>query len=84
MPPLPTGRPEPCTTPRPRLRELAVPTLVVWGDDDIYFDPQWGRWLKDTIAGARRLVELKGGRLFFPEERPGEFNEQLRLFWNAL
>jgi pimeloyl-ACP methyl ester carboxylesterase len=66
------------------LRTLAVPTLVVWGDDDVYFDRRWGRWLKDTIPGARRLVELKGARLFFIEERPHEFNEQLRLFWQAI
>ena len=66
------------------LRSLTVPTLVMWGDDDIYFDRKWGRWLKDTIPGAKRLIELKGARLFFPEERPAEFNEQLRLFWREL
>ncbi len=63
------------------LRRLNVPTLVIWGDDDVYFDVKWGRWLKDVIPGARRLVELKRARLFFPEERPDEFNEQVRLFW---
>ena len=66
------------------LKKLRVPTLVVWGDDDVYFDEQWGRWLKDTIPGARRLIELKGARLFFVEERSSEFNEQVRLFWNEL
>ena len=67
----------------PRLRELEAPTLIVWGDDDIYFDVQWGRWLKDAIPGATRLVELKGARLFFPEERPGPFNQDLRTFWQG-
>ena len=67
----------------PRLRELEAPTLIVWGDDDIYFDARWGRWLKDAIPGAQRLVELKGARLFFPEERPGPFNQDLRTFWQG-
>jgi pimeloyl-ACP methyl ester carboxylesterase len=65
----------------PQLRNLGVSTLVVWGDDDIYFDPKWGRWLKDAIPGAERLVELKGARLFFPEERPAQFNRELRAHW---
>jgi pimeloyl-ACP methyl ester carboxylesterase len=67
-----------------QLRALERPTLVVWGDDDIYFDPKWGRWLKDTIPGTRRLVELKGARLFFPEERPEQFNREVRAHWQNL
>jgi pimeloyl-ACP methyl ester carboxylesterase len=67
-----------------QLRALQTPTLVVWGDGDVYFDRKWGRWLKDTIPGARRLVELKGARLFFPEERPGEFNREVRAHWQDL
>lgn len=67
-----------------RLRTLETPTLVVWGDDDVYFDAKWGRWLKDAIPGARRLVELKGARLFFPEERPEQFNREVRSHWASL
>jgi pimeloyl-ACP methyl ester carboxylesterase len=67
-----------------QLRALETPTLVVWGDDDVYFDRKWGRWLKDTIPGTRRLVELKGARLFFPEERPEQFNREVRAHWQDL
>jgi pimeloyl-ACP methyl ester carboxylesterase len=63
------------------LRTLQAPTLIVWGTDDIYFDVQWGRWLAEAIPGTRRLVELQGARIFFPEERPGEFNAELRIHW---
>jgi pimeloyl-ACP methyl ester carboxylesterase len=41
----------------------------------------WSRWLADTIPGARRCVEFKGARIFFPEERWAEFNEELRAHW---
>ncbi|MET0273337.1 MAG: alpha/beta hydrolase [Phenylobacterium sp.] len=67
-----------------QLRDLQIPSLVVWGDDDVYFDRKWGRWLKDTLPAARRLVELQGARLFFPEERPEAFNREVRLHWSEV
>jgi pimeloyl-ACP methyl ester carboxylesterase len=65
------------------LKKLKAPTLIVWGTDDMYFDVKWSRWLADTIPGARRRVEFKGARIFFPEERWAEFNEELRAHWQA-
>jgi pimeloyl-ACP methyl ester carboxylesterase len=64
-----------------KLKTLTAPTLIVWGTDDIYFDVKWGRWLADAIPGTRRLVEIKGARIFFPEERWAEFNRDLRAHW---
>ena len=66
-----------------RLKRLKAPTLIVWGTDDVYFDVKWSRWLADTIPGARRRVEFKGARIFFPEERWAEFNKELRAHWQA-
>lgn len=53
-----------------RLRELRVPTLVVWALDDIFFDVKWGHWLTRTIPGAGELVTVPEAKLFFPEDRP--------------
>ena len=66
-----------------QLRKLKTPTLIVWGTDDIYFDVRWSRWLAEAIPGTRRRVELKGARIFFPEERAAEFNQELRAHWLA-
>jgi pimeloyl-ACP methyl ester carboxylesterase len=66
-----------------RLRALKAPTLIVWGTDDVYFDVKWSRWLAEAIPGTRRRVELKGARIFFPEERWAEFNTELRAHWQA-
>ena len=66
-----------------RLRTLQVPTLIVWGTDDIYFPVKWSRWLADTIPGTRRRVELEGARIFFPEERWAELNRELRTHWTV-
>jgi hypothetical protein len=60
-----------------------APTLIVWGTDDVYFDLKWSHWLADNIPGARRRVEFKGARLFFPEERWQELNEELRAHWRV-
>lgn len=66
-----------------KLKALKVPTLIAWGTDDVYFDVKWAHWLADTIAGTRRVVELEGARIFFPEERSSEFNRELRKHWQA-
>jgi pimeloyl-ACP methyl ester carboxylesterase len=67
-----------------RLKTLKAPTLIVWGTDDVYFDVKWGRWLSENISGTRRYIELKGARIFFPEERWQEFDKELRMHWEAV
>ena len=63
------------------LKTLTVPTLIVWGTDDVYFDLEWSKWLAETIPGTRRRLEFQGARIFFPEERWADFNEALRQHW---
>jgi pimeloyl-ACP methyl ester carboxylesterase len=65
----------------PQLRALRVPALIVWGDDDVYFNVKWSEWLEKTLPGPTRRVVLNGARIFFPEERPLQFNQELRAFW---
>lgn len=64
------------------LRSLPAPALIVWGTDDVFFAPEWGRWLAEVLPGAEPVVELDGARLFFPLERPAELAGHLRRFWN--
>jgi len=64
-----------------RLKSLTVPTLIVWGTDDVYFDVRWSKWLAATIPGTRRRLEFEGARIFFPEERSADFNQALREHW---
>jgi pimeloyl-ACP methyl ester carboxylesterase len=65
------------------LKKLQAPTLIVWGTDDVYFDLKWSHWLAENIPGTRRRIELKDARIFFPEERPAEFNRELRAHWQS-
>jgi pimeloyl-ACP methyl ester carboxylesterase len=51
------------------LRQLDVPTLIVWGADDVHFDVRWGRRLADDIPGAR-LELLAGVGHLVMEEAP--------------
>ncbi len=64
------------------LKMLQVPTLIVWGLKDIFFDVKWAYWLKDTIPGARRVIEVADGRLFFPEDRPDALAKPMLAFWD--
>ena len=66
----------------PQLREFTVPTLLVWGTGDSFFDVSWAHWLRDTISGVTRLVTLDGARLFFPDERPAELARELERHWS--
>jgi pimeloyl-ACP methyl ester carboxylesterase len=64
----------------PLLRQLTVPTLVVWGLDDIFFDLKWAYWLQRTIPGVVRVVEVPDAKLFFAEDRPQALTGPLRTF----
>ncbi len=68
----------------PQLGELSVPTLVVWGTGDAFFDVSWAYWLRDTIPGTIRVVTVDGARLFFPEERPMDLVPHLEQHWAAV
>jgi pimeloyl-ACP methyl ester carboxylesterase len=61
-----------------QLKELRVPTLIVWAIDDVYFPVKWAYWLAETIPGAKPPVELPGAHVLFPEERSEWFNQLLR------
>jgi pimeloyl-ACP methyl ester carboxylesterase len=65
-----------------KLRTSGVAALIVWGDDDVYFDRRWAEWLAKTLPRAKGPVFLKGARIFFPEERAARFNQELRAFWS--
>jgi pimeloyl-ACP methyl ester carboxylesterase len=60
---------------------VQAPTLIAWGTDDIYFDLKWSHWLEKAIPGTKKRVEFQSARIFFPEERSSEFNQELKAHW---
>jgi pimeloyl-ACP methyl ester carboxylesterase len=56
--------------PKPDLRQLNVPTLIVWGTADQFFDLSWAYWLRDTIPGATDVVELASATLSSQNNAP--------------
>jgi pimeloyl-ACP methyl ester carboxylesterase len=66
-----------------RLGEIDVPTLIVWGTGDVFFDKKWAHWLKDAIRGANEVVEIPDAKLFFPDERPADLVPHIRRHWRA-
>lgn len=74
-------RPDDLLAAEPQLARLTVPTLIVWATQDVFFDLSWAYWLKNLIPGASEVIEIVGGRLFFPEERPADLIDALRRHW---
>lgn len=68
----------------PQLRELKVPTQIVWGEADTAFDLKSPEWLKNNIGGVRRLIMVPRAKLFFPEEHPKLMSVLLQEFWRSL
>src|SRR5580692_2457451 len=67
----------------PGLARLTAPAVIVWGTGDTIFPVRWAYRLRDTIAGATEVVEVDGGRLFFPDERAEELTAALRRHWSG-
>ena len=65
----------------PALRELELPTLCVWGTGDDIFPLDLAHWLRETIPGCDEVIEIDGGKLFWPFERGPELVAALGPFW---
>ena len=66
-----------------RLGDIAVPTLVIAGDEDIVTPPRLGRAVADRIPGAEFVV-LEGEAHQPFQERPDEFNALVDRFWRRV
>jgi pimeloyl-ACP methyl ester carboxylesterase len=65
------------------LHRLDCPTSIVWATDDRFFPRREAQWLLDTIPGAYEIVDVRGARLFFPDERADELGAALCRHWAA-
>ena len=65
------------------LRAFSKPTLVLWGADDRYISPSWGRKLHQDIPGAERFELIPCCGHFWQEERPAEFVAHMGPFLAA-
>ena len=77
--PQPTSAPPLDPPARERLADIAIPTLVVVGDEDVEDMKQIADVLAEGIPGARK-VTLPDTAHMIPLERPQEFNRILQDF----
>lgn len=60
-----------------RLQRFAKPVLLVWGAGDRFFKLDLGHRLKEAFLDAR-LVEIPGGRTFFPLDEPQRVADEIQ------
>lgn len=65
------------------LKRFQAPTLVLWGERDVHFPPQWGERLYADIPGAEQLVILPGAGHLLMEEQPERVAHILTEFLHA-
>lgn len=61
------------------LRDIHVPTLLLWGEDDVFVDPKIGEKLSNALPDGR-LVKIPGVARLLPEENPQFLTEHLLDF----
>jgi pimeloyl-ACP methyl ester carboxylesterase/nucleoside-diphosphate-sugar epimerase len=52
---------------------LTMPALVIWGGDNQYWSPSWGKKLADSIPGTRRMEVIPFAGISCHEEQPERF-----------
>ena len=64
----------------PRLGDVRIPTLVLWGKQDEWLSPGVARRIADAIPDAR-LSLVPGGGHFLPEDQPARVAAELAEFF---
>jgi pimeloyl-ACP methyl ester carboxylesterase len=65
------------------LRRFERPTLLLWGEADPHFGPEWAERLERDIPGAVELARIPGAGHLVMEDRPREFAGAVREFLEA-
>jgi pimeloyl-ACP methyl ester carboxylesterase len=65
----------------PRYGEIRTPTLVLWGEQDGWLAPDFGRRLAEAIPDARLLAVPNAGH-FLPEDQPRSVAETLASLYS--
>jgi pimeloyl-ACP methyl ester carboxylesterase len=66
----------------PRYGEIRTPTLVIWGEEDAWLAPEFGRRLVEAIPAARLTTVPNAGH-FVPEDRPDDVARALARFFSS-
>ena len=69
------------STQSPNCVSLWFPHSWHGGPTESFFELKWAQWLAETIPGVTKMVEIEGGRLFFPDERANDLVPHVRRHW---
>jgi pimeloyl-ACP methyl ester carboxylesterase len=61
------------------IQDIETPTLILWGANDAFLEPQWGEKLAHKLRGASLKVIEPGGH-FLPLDRPEAVGDEILSF----
>ncbi len=64
----------------PALRSFDHPTILIWGENDPHFGPEWAKRLAEEIPGIVRIELLPRTGHLLMEEKPEEYAAAVRRF----
>lgn len=64
----------------PALRSFDHPTILIWGENDPHFGPEWAKRLALEILGTVRIELLPRTGHLLMEEKPDEYASAVRRF----
>jgi pimeloyl-ACP methyl ester carboxylesterase len=66
------------------LKELEVPALLVWGEDETLFGAEWNHASSQTVPGTVQQLEFQSAQIFPLDLNLEDCSGQLRLFWRKV
>jgi haloalkane dehalogenase len=64
-----------------KLRNVHIPTRIVWGTGDDIFSQASPDYLDRLLPASRGVRRIEGAKLFFPEEFPDVIAEEAQRLW---
>lgn len=62
------------------LPEITTPTLILWGEKDVFLPVKWSAYLKKHLSGVKQVIHFPTAGHFCPLEQPESMAQEILKF----